>query len=95
MFSKNSNFVVYQNYLIGVVRGNIDRVVRGRITIGRQKRDRDNGERCARDEPKDGARDSSLAPASECTYQTIFSNQTRCRPGPGPGGQPTRQTNVR
>ena len=56
MFSKKSNFRVYQNFLIGLVRGNIDRIVRGRITIGRQKRDRDNGERTMRKRRAQGRR---------------------------------------
>lgn len=41
--------------LITRIRENIDRIVRGRITIQSQKRDRDNG-RERGDELKDGAR---------------------------------------
>lgn len=76
------NLSFYRNFLITRVRGNIDRIVRGRITIETQKRDRDNGERTRRRRAQGRRALPPPAPCLECIHQTIFSNQTRCRPGP-------------
>lgn len=72
---KKLQFKFYQIFTINLVRGNINRIVRGRITIEKQKGTEIMENKPAEYEPKDALRSRSHVPVLECTNQTIFNHQ--------------------